>query len=87
MINAMRARVSLNLDIHDIKTGTTIMKKPQPGDKSKYHPLPKDIANMPVLERQAMEKARKEGKFDARAHLANSPIGRAAAKGFPIPKK
>lgn len=63
------------------------MKKPQPRDRSKHQSLPKDIADMPELERQAMEKARKEGKFDAKAHLANSPVGRAAAKGFPIPKR
>ncbi len=63
------------------------MKKAQPEDNLKHQPLPRHIADIPELERQAMEKARKEGKFDAKAHLANSPIGRAAAKGFPIPKK
>jgi len=48
--------------------------------------LPKHIANMPERQRKAMQKARKDGDFDAQAHLANSPIGRAAARGFPIPR-
>ena len=47
--------------------------------------LPRHVAEMPERQRQAMQKARQQGMFNGRAHLANSPIGRAMARGFPVP--
>ena len=46
--------------------------------------VPKFVAEMPKRERASMQRARKQGIFDGKAHLANSPIGRAMAHGFPV---
>ncbi|WP_028877574.1 hypothetical protein [Teredinibacter turnerae] len=59
----------------------------KPEDKKAVKSLPEHIADMPEAQRKSMEKARSEGKFEAKTHLDRSPIGKAAAKGFPIPKR
>lgn len=52
---------------------------------AKFQVVPKHIAEMPERERQAMQEARKNGLFNGKAHLANSPVARAMAHGFPVP--
>lgn len=50
-----------------------------------FEELPKHVAEMPERQRKALQKARQQGLFNGRAHLANSPIARAMARGFPVP--
>lgn len=50
-----------------------------------YEELPEHVAEMPERQRKSMQKARRQGLFNGRDHLANSPIGRAMAHGFPVP--
>lgn len=60
------------------------MKNSNSSGSANKKTLPKHISEMPERQREAMQKARKDGTFNGQAHLENSPIGRAVASGFPL---
>lgn len=53
------------------------------------HVRPKSLSSGidPQAQRDAISAARKAGIFDASAHLAYSPMGKAVASGFPLPRR
>lgn len=50
------------------------MKKSKDNNEDDLKVLPKHIAEMPELQREDMQRARKEGTFDGKAHLAKSTM-------------
>lgn len=42
------------------------------------------ILNLPERQRESMQQARKDGTFDGKKHLEDSPIGKAVKVGFPL---
>ncbi len=64
--------------------GYKTMKKHKNQQFENLEVVPKRVADIPQREREAMQSARRKELFDGQAHLANSPVGRAVANGFPL---